>query len=116
MRWHLSQSAALAVGIGFMLVAGVVYPVGAEQSAPSALDTPDGQFALEQQLFGRPDALDHLERRNAARMKAAGHSVAKRGSPMDAGAPDEVGQWSEPSFPSTPTIGIHAVVLRTGKV
>ena len=105
------------VGATAVLLGGVslVLPAGASRGASVSLTAPDTEFASEVEELGYQHALDHLVARNETRIINASPAAAAP-RPAVAGDPSTVGQWTAPFDPGTPSIGIHAAMLRTGKV
>ncbi len=89
--------------------------------ATTAADyTPDAMFAVEAQVLGTAHAREHLAQRNLTkRLAAQGKLGLLVATPTVTGAADSVGAWSAPFVPpasSVDAIGVHAILLHTGKV
>jgi hypothetical protein len=84
------------------------------------LATPDAIFPLEVAALGRDHALEHLGERNMTkRLAREGKIVIQAAVPKIVGPPGTVGQWTAPFIPpnsSAEAIGVHAILLQTGKV
>lgn len=89
--------------------------------ATTAADySPDAMYAVEAQMLGTGHAREHLAQRNLTkRLAAQGKLALQVATPAAVGASDQVGEWSTPFIPpgtSEDAIGVHAVLLHTGKV
>ena len=93
------------------------HPDGASPGLPPGISEAELREA-ETAILGPAHAAEHAQQRAAARQQAepSGTSAADDGSPQPrvVGPPAEVGQWGAPF--RDPHVGIHAVLLPTGKV
>jgi Domain of unknown function (DUF1929) len=82
--------------------------------------TPDAIYPLEVRALGKDHALEHLGERNLTkRLAQEGKIVVQAATPTIVGPASTVGQWTPPFIPpgsSADAIGVHAILLQTGKV
>lgn len=82
--------------------------------------TPDAKFRRDARHLGTAHACEHLEGRRFTESPTALRQAARERRALTAAlastAPADIGQWSKAANPGTKTIGISAVLLRTGKV
>jgi hypothetical protein len=120
--------ARLAFALGCTCILIAVAGLGGVGSAAATGEASQGRLswrAFEDRVLGREHAAEHARYRSAQRdaarrwrrMSPADRRRAEstQTTAVDAGPPDQVGEWTQAPFP-LPNYAIHAALLPTGKV